>query len=46
MIAIVVSNPEICEWLSNKGVKKCHAMQLGGAYNFPWGNVEDDIGYS
>ena len=38
--AVVVSNPEICEWLHQKGVEKTHAMQLGGAYNFPWGKVK------
>jgi L-ascorbate metabolism protein UlaG (beta-lactamase superfamily) len=38
--ATVISNPEICEWLNQKGVKKTHAMQLGGAYKFPWGKLK------
>ncbi len=38
--ATVIANPEICEWLHQKGVKKTHAMQLGGAYKFPWGKLK------
>jgi L-ascorbate metabolism protein UlaG (beta-lactamase superfamily) len=38
--ATVIANPEICEWLLRKGVENTHAMQLGGAYKFPWGKVK------
>jgi len=36
----VIANPEICEWLKEKGITNSHAMQLGGAYTFPWGKVK------
>ncbi len=36
----IVANPEICEWLGRKGGKKFHSMQIGGSYEFPWGNLK------
>lgn len=38
--ALVISNFEITEWLSKQGVKKVHAMNTGGAFNFPFGNLK------
>jgi L-ascorbate metabolism protein UlaG (beta-lactamase superfamily) len=38
--AIVVSNPEICGWLHQKGISNTHAMQLGGAHTFSWGTLK------
>jgi L-ascorbate metabolism protein UlaG (beta-lactamase superfamily) len=37
--ATVIANYEICEWLSAKGVKSTHAMNIGGAFRFPFGKV-------
>ena len=36
--ATVVSNVEICHYLAKKGVK-CHFMQVGGTFTFPFGKV-------
>ncbi len=30
---------EVCQWLSSKGVKNVHAMNLGGGHDFPFGRV-------
>lgn len=38
--ATVVANFEICQWLARHGVKKTHAMNLGGGYRFPFGRVK------
>ncbi|HBM15749.1 MAG TPA: metal-dependent hydrolase [Lentisphaeria bacterium] len=38
--SVVISNPEICEWLANKGAKKNHSMQIGGSYLFQWGKLK------
>jgi L-ascorbate metabolism protein UlaG (beta-lactamase superfamily) len=38
--ALVISNYEITEWLSKKGVKKVHAMNTGGAFDFPFGRLK------
>jgi L-ascorbate metabolism protein UlaG (beta-lactamase superfamily) len=37
--ATVISNAEICTWLSAKGVKT-HAQHLGGGYNYPFGYLK------
>lgn len=36
--ATIVSNVEICSYLSALGAK-CHFMQVGGSYRFPFGKV-------
>lgn len=36
--ATVVSCPEICGWLGERGVES-HAMNIGGPYQFPFGSV-------
>lgn len=43
--ATVVSNYEICEWLSRKGVEKTHGMNIGGGYGFPFGRVKLTIAH-
>jgi L-ascorbate metabolism protein UlaG (beta-lactamase superfamily) len=43
--ATVVSNYEICEWLTAKGVAKTHAMNLGGGFAFPFGRLELTIAH-
>ncbi len=35
----VVSNFEIANWLSGKGVE-AHGMHIGGAHTFPWGRLK------
>jgi L-ascorbate metabolism protein UlaG (beta-lactamase superfamily) len=37
--ATVISNAEICTWLSAKGVKT-HAQHLGGGYRYPFGYLK------
>jgi L-ascorbate metabolism protein UlaG (beta-lactamase superfamily) len=37
--ALVISNFEICNWLSRKGVKT-HAQHLGGGYHHPFGYLK------
>lgn len=37
--ATVVANAEICDYLAKKGVR-CHAMHIGGRYQFPFGSVK------
>lgn len=37
--ALVISNAEICEWLSARGVKT-HAQHLGGGYQHPFGYLK------
>jgi len=37
--ALVISNSEICRWLSNNGVRT-HALHIGGGHNFPFGYVK------
>ena len=37
--AIVISNAEICTWLSARGVKT-HAQHLGGGYRYPFGYLK------
>ncbi len=38
--AVVVSNFEICEWASARGVESTQPMNLGGSVAMPWGNVK------
>ena len=38
--ALVVSNFEIQNWLTNQGVEKSHPLHIGGARAFPWGKVK------
>lgn len=38
--AMVVANFEIAEWFAKQGVEKTHPMNLGGAFNFPFGRVK------
>lgn len=43
--ATVVANHEICEWLTAKGVKNLHPMNLGGGHDFPFGRVKMTIAH-
>lgn len=43
--ATVVSNFEICEWLSKQGVEKTEPMNLGGAIDLPFGRVKLTIAH-
>jgi len=43
--ATVVSNFEICQWLSNQGVKNTEPMNLGGAIALPFGRVKLTIAH-
>lgn len=38
--AVVVCAFEISAWLEKKGVTNCHPMNLGGQWNFDFGNVK------
>jgi L-ascorbate metabolism protein UlaG (beta-lactamase superfamily) len=38
--ALVISNWEIVQWLGKQGLRKLHAMNLGGSYTFPFGRVK------
>lgn len=38
--ATVISNYEICEWFSARGVPNTHAMNIGGSFAFPFGRVK------
>ncbi len=38
--AIFISNFEITNWLSAKGVKNVHPMNLGGSFDFDFGSVK------
>lgn len=38
--ATIVSNYEISEWLTSKGVAKVHGMQHGGGFSFPFGRLK------
>lgn len=42
---LVIANFEICQWLSARGVKKTHAMNIGGGYGFPFGRVKMTIAH-
>jgi L-ascorbate metabolism protein UlaG (beta-lactamase superfamily) len=43
--ATVISNFEICEWLTRQGVAKTHAMNQGGAFTFPFGRLKLTIAH-
>lgn len=43
--ALVISNYEITEWLTKQGVKQVHAMNTGGAYSFPFGQLKLTIAH-
>jgi L-ascorbate metabolism protein UlaG (beta-lactamase superfamily) len=38
--ATVISNFEIVEWLTAKGIRKSHGLNHGGAWNFDFGRVK------
>lgn len=38
--ATIISNFEIIEWFGAKGLENGHPMNHGGAYDFPFGNVQ------
>jgi L-ascorbate metabolism protein UlaG (beta-lactamase superfamily) len=38
--ATVIANYEITEWLGKQGITKVHAMNTGGARDFPFGNLK------
>lgn len=38
--AIVISNVEICNWMSRHGHDSVHGMNTGGSYTFPFGRVK------
>jgi L-ascorbate metabolism protein UlaG (beta-lactamase superfamily) len=37
--SLVIGIFEVCQWLSNHGIKNVHAMNLGGGYEFPFGRL-------
>lgn len=43
--ATVISNFEICEWLTAQGVPNVHAMHIGGSYQFDFANVKLTIAH-
>lgn len=43
--ALVISNFEICEWVSKQGVKNVHAQNVGGAYKHPFGTLKLTIAH-
>lgn len=43
--ALVISNFEICGWLSRHGVKRTHGMNLGGSHTFEFGTVKQTIAH-
>jgi len=43
--ATVVSNFEICDWLSRQGVKNTEPMNLGGSIRLPFGEVKLTIAH-
>jgi len=43
--ALIISNFEICQWFSAKGVEKTHAMNIGGGHAFPFGRVKMTIAH-
>jgi L-ascorbate metabolism protein UlaG (beta-lactamase superfamily) len=36
----IIGGFEVCNWLSGKGVKHTHPIQIGGRYKFPWGEAK------
>jgi L-ascorbate metabolism protein UlaG (beta-lactamase superfamily) len=43
--ATVVACFEICDWLTKRAIPKTHAMNIGGAYHFPFGRVKMTIAH-
>lgn len=43
--AIVISNYEICEWLTAQGVQHVHGMHIGGAHTFDFATVKLTIAH-
>jgi L-ascorbate metabolism protein UlaG (beta-lactamase superfamily) len=43
--ALVISNFEICQWLTGQGVEKTHAMNIGGGVEQPFGRVKMTIAH-
>ena len=43
--ATVIAAFEICEWLAARGVAKTHPMNIGGAFQFPFGRVQVTIAH-
>lgn len=43
--ATVISNFEICHWVQKQGVRRIHAMNTGGAHDFPFGNLKLTIAH-
>ncbi len=43
--ALVISNFEIQNWLTQQGVKNTHPQHIGGAHTFPWGAVKLTIAH-
>jgi L-ascorbate metabolism protein UlaG (beta-lactamase superfamily) len=43
--ATVIAAFEICEWLSARGVAKTHPMNIGGAFQFPFGRLQVTIAH-
>lgn len=38
--AVIISNYEIINWMISKGAKRTHPMNIGGKFNFDFGNVK------
>lgn len=38
--ALVISNFEICNWISKQGHERTHGMNIGGGYQFDFGRAE------
>lgn len=43
--AQVVSNFEICDWLSKQGIENRHPQHIGGGFNYPFGYVKLTIAH-
>jgi L-ascorbate metabolism protein UlaG (beta-lactamase superfamily) len=43
--ATVISNYEICEWFSKKGIEKTHPQNIGGGFDHPFGRVKMTIAH-
>ena len=43
--ATVIAAFEICEWLSARGVAKTHPVNIGGAFQFPFGRLQVTIAH-
>lgn len=43
--ATIITNYEISEWLTGKGVQKVHGQQHGGCFNHPFGRVKFTLAF-